>query len=58
MSSVLQLCSGAEVVRKLKRTGWTVFRQKIPPLNSRGGLGDENTRDGYFWPCSTMKTVV
>lgn len=28
MASGLRLCSGAEAVRKLKRAGWTVSRQR------------------------------
>ncbi|MEW6324090.1 MAG: type II toxin-antitoxin system HicA family toxin [Nitrospirota bacterium] len=28
MASPLRLCSGAEAVRKLKRAGWTVARQR------------------------------
>jgi predicted RNA binding protein YcfA (HicA-like mRNA interferase family) len=40
----LKLCSGAEAVRKLQKTGWSVARQK--------GSHVMPTKQGYQWALS------
>ena len=44
MDKKLELCSGAEAVRKLQRAGWSVARQK--------GSHVMLTRPGYQWTLS------
>ncbi len=44
MGTDLKLCSGAEVVRKFQRAGWSVARQK--------GSHVMMTRPGYQWTLS------
>lgn len=44
MTETLKLCSGAEAVRKLQKTGWTPVRQK--------GSHVMMTKPGYQWTLS------
>ena len=44
MGKDLKLCSGAEAVRKLQKTGWTAVRQK--------GSHVMLTKPGYQWTLS------
>lgn len=44
MSEILQLCSGAEAVRKFQKAGWTAVRQK--------GSHVMMTKPGYQWTLS------
>jgi len=44
MSKRLKLCSGAEAVQKLKKTGWAAVRQK--------GSHVMLTKPGYQWTLS------
>jgi len=44
MSKAFKLCSGAEAVRKFKKAGWTVSRQK--------GSHVMLTKPGYQWTLS------
>ncbi len=44
MGKALRLCSGAEAVRKFKKAGWTVSRQK--------GSHVMLTKPGYQWTLS------
>jgi predicted RNA binding protein YcfA (HicA-like mRNA interferase family) len=47
MGTDIRLCSGAEAVRKFKRAGWTVVRQK--------GSHVIMTKPGYQWTLSILQ---